>query len=720
MKQLNTMKNYLLLVIMLLLGTTTLFGQQLTAPTNLVTTPGNTSVSISLTAPSGVVSNYQWSFDGGTTWVSRIPASNALPLVIDGIQTDTTHTVRLRAVGDQDVTANPNTFTSGLSSTSSVFTTAALTAPLGLTTVIGNETLTIQFTPPTDDGGNSITSYQYTTNGGTSWTTVALTSVSSVVGSTTRKAFTIASLTNGTQYTVVVRAVNTLGAGESSESVQSTPATIPTAPAITLLTPSNDGFSVVFNSPSTNGGQSITNYQYSVDNGTTWSTPDPEITTSPLTIEGLTQSTLYRVRLRAVNGVGSGTTSASIQGTTHTLNAPTVLVGTVTSAMVSITFTAPTLKTAGTITDYEYTLDNGTTWVSSASATTTVVITGLTNGTTYSIKLRAVNSGGKGLSSTTLTATPRNNNTVAGVQFFHNVNVGTVSVTVDGDELVEELTYQSTTDFLSLPAAKQIVIRLVNGTSVVDSLTTTLTFGKNYQVFVVGGSSGKSVEFVVTDVVRTVSTQANQIQYRFVHGITSTERVTLERVTTSTPRQPIQLIALNGEYKSISSYLGHTEPGYTTLQLSSNGEVLGRFLFNFGEFEGKVVTFVGTGVVGSTLNVLGFEVDGTKIPSSVTTSDEDVETELPSQFTLYSNFPNPFNPTTNIKFDLPESANVKIQVVDVLGRQVLEMNEGTLSSGQKVVTLDGSRLSSGVYYYKVVAEGSTKTYSQGSKFTLVK
>jgi len=700
---------YILVLLLVFFGTNVL--AQPAAPTNLVATPGNTSVSIALTAPAGTITNYEWSFDNGTTWVTRTPASSTLPVVINSIQTDTTHSVLVRAVDSNG---------SGAASTALVFTTGALTAPLNLDKVVGNQTLTITFTPPVNDGGNGVTSYQYTTNAGTNWTTVALTAVSDVTGQVGKKSFTIGSLTNGTTYTVVMRAVNALGAGESSESIQGTPATVPTAPLITLITPSNNSFVVSFNPPSDNGGQAITNYQFSVDNGTTWTTSSPTVTTSPLTISELTQGTLYRVRVRAVNSIGSGASSTSIQGTTHSLSAPTALSATVTGTTATVTFTAPVLKTAGVISDYEYTLNNGTTWVSASTATTTFTITGLTNGTTYTVKVRAVNAGGKGLSSTGLVFTPRDNTTVASVQLFHNANIGKVDVLVDTDTLVAGFNYQTATNFLTVLAAEEVAIKLVNGTTVLGTLTTTLTPGSTYQVFVVGGSSGKAVEFVVTNVVRTVSTQANQVQYRFVHGITSTEKVTLERVTTSTPRQPIQQIALNENYKGISSYLGTTDLGFTTLQLTSNGEVLGRFLFNLGGFEGKVVTFVGTGVVGSTLNVLGFNIDGSKIPSSVTTSDEDVRVDVPSTFVLYSNFPNPFNPTTNIRFDLPEQANVKILVVDVLGRQVMEATEVRMSAGVKTITLDGSKLSSGVYYYKVVAEGQTKTYSESSKFTLVK
>jgi uncharacterized repeat protein (TIGR02543 family) len=69
---------------------------------------------------------------------------------------------------------------------------------------------------------------------------------------------------------------------------------------------------VNFSSPENNGGFAVTNYQYSLDNGTNWVTRTPEATTSPITITGLNDATTYQVRLRAVTPYGFGTSSSAI------------------------------------------------------------------------------------------------------------------------------------------------------------------------------------------------------------------------------------------------------------------------------------------------------------------------------------------------------------------------------------------------------------------------
>jgi hypothetical protein len=103
------------------------------------------------------------------------------------------------------------------------------------------------------------------------------------------------------------------------------------------------------------------------------------------------------------------------------------------------------------------------------------------------------------------------------------------------------------------------------------------------------------------------------------------------------------------------------------------------------------------------------------------TNDPDDNAGIPTEFRLIGAWPNPFNPTTNISFDLPESASVRIEVVDMLGRQVMSLAPRTMGSGaNRTITLDAAKLSSGVYIYRVVAETAAQTYVQGGKFTLVK
>ncbi len=89
---------------------------------------------------------------------------------------------------------------------------------------------------------------------------------------------------------------------------------------------------------------------------------------------------------------------------------------------------------------------------------------------------------------------------------------------------------------------------------------------------------------------------------------------------------------------------------------------------------------------------------------------------LPGSFMLYNNFPNPFNPTTVIRYQLPVSSVVRLGVYDLLGREVSVLVNDRKDAGIHEVKFDGRGLSSGVYFYRLTA-GS---YVQTRKFLLVR
>ena len=93
-----------------------------------------------------------------------------------------------------------------------------------------------------------------------------------------------------------------------------------------------------------------------------------------------------------------------------------------------------------------------------------------------------------------------------------------------------------------------------------------------------------------------------------------------------------------------------------------------------------------------------------------------VNSELPSEFKLHNAFPNPFNPQTNIRFDIPEAGNVKITVYDLTGRQIDVLFDQFVNPGNYEVQFKGENYSSGVYFYSM----STDKFTGTKKLVLVK
>jgi serine protease AprX len=90
--------------------------------------------------------------------------------------------------------------------------------------------------------------------------------------------------------------------------------------------------------------------------------------------------------------------------------------------------------------------------------------------------------------------------------------------------------------------------------------------------------------------------------------------------------------------------------------------------------------------------------------------------EIPAEFRLYNNYPNPFNPSTKIRFDIPHVTNAKLIVYDVLGREVSQIFEGSLKAGSYTVDFDASNLPSGVYFYRL----TTNSFTDTKKMLLIK
>ena len=81
---------------------------------------------------------------------------------------------------------------------------------------------------------------------------------------------------------------------------------------------------------------------------------------------------------------------------------------------------------------------------------------------------------------------------------------------------------------------------------------------------------------------------------------------------------------------------------------------------------------------------------------------------MPESFDLKANYPNPFNPTTTIAFDLPEASQVTLEVYDMMGRRVATLVDGNMAAGRYQATWNahadnGAAVASGVYIYRLRA-----------------
>ncbi len=193
---------------------------------------------------------------------------------------------------------------------------------------------------------------------------------------------------------------------------------------------------------------------------------------------------------------------------------------------------------------------------------------------------------------------------------------------------------------------------------------------------------------------------------------------------------PIELVYLHGKNdngKSLLTWATAQEQNNRGFFIERrNADQADGFFSKIDFVEGKGTTNTQTGysyvdrniVPGTyTYRLVQMDLDGTEHTSNTV----NVTVDAPANFALEQNFPNPFNPSTEITFTLPESAPTKLVVYNSLGQVVRTLVDGNVDAGTHKVTFDakddgGNELSSGTYIYKIIS-GS---FNETRKMTLAK
>jgi hypothetical protein len=330
------------------------------------------------------------------------------------------------------------------------------------------------------------------------------------------------------------------------------PATAPAAPTISSITPGNQQLSVAFTAGS-DGGSAITTYKYSTNGGANWQTRSSGTTASPLVIStlstdgttALTNGVSYNIQIRAVNAVGDGTATASTAATPRTTpSAPTITGITPGNQQLSVAFTAGS-DGGSSITNYKYSTDNGSSFtaVSPAATSSPITISGLTNGTTYDVKILAVNVAGDGTASSTTSATPvapvsptLNAVTLSSslTSTYGTASTG-VSFTANGSNLTaENITATAQSGFevsTSLGSGYGSSVSVAAGTTVYVRFASTISAGDKNSVTAVvlsGGGATSSANVTTSSSGNTVSQKALTVT-----GLTAENKV-YDGLTTAT------------------------------------------------------------------------------------------------------------------------------------------------------------------------------------------
>ena len=104
-------------------------------------------------------------------------------------------------------------------------------------------------------------------------------------------------------------------------------------------------------------------------------------------------------------------------------------------------------------------------------------------------------------------------------------------------------------------------------------------------------------------------------------------------------------------------------------------------------------------------------------PSTVVTGVHEGSAELPQSFALIGNYPNPFNPSTTIRYSMPQAGVVTLKVFDVLGRSIATIDIGEQNAGERQIDFHATNLSSGIYFYRLEMRGAQSGTHFATPFT---
>ena len=308
----------------------------------------------------------------------------------------------------------------------------------------------------------------------------------------------------------------------------------------------------------------------------------------------------------------------------------------------------------------------------------------------------------------------------ANLQFIHNVPTSEVVNLHLGDiRIGSGISFRHATAYRPVRAGSHdLKIQEVGG-SAEQLITTTLSLlhDRNYVVIAHGSPNDTRLKVLET---RMTSQVANQVDVLLVHGVADLGAARIEVLDPIDPMTVKTTLAGNLMLDEATRRYASLAPSQQIFRVKSmDDEVTEAYEMDLYGYANQTLVLNLSGMRND-LTMLGVDRNGMIVPTEVVTGVEE-STELPTEFVLHGNYPNPFNPSTRIQFDLPENAQVQIQIVDMLGREVIALPAQEMEAGaNRSVEMNAGSLASGTYLYRIMATGAEQRHVKTGRMMLVK
>ena len=314
----------------------------------------------------------------------------------------------------------------------------------------------------------------------------------------------------------------------------------------------------------------------------------------------------------------------------------------------------------------------------------------------------------------------------AKVQYIQNVANTPVDLYMNGNRVGNDWAFQSATQFANVVGGEHTLDVVAAGdadnTNPLATLTQRFVHEGAYNVILHG--DGSEVSIKVVEDVRLGAMAEDMVEFYVVHGARELGEVDIRIINPIDNTEVLDLLANNISWDDVGAYISLAPGGYNfEVTTANNDRQIDVFRLELQQFRQQafVLNLSGSGKSSAEgVSMLGVEQDGgTFFPSVITAAE--TEEELPTEFALKGNYPNPFNPSTNIQIDLPEKAQVTIQIIDMLGRHVMTVPAREIEAGAKrAVEINAASLASGAYLYRVIATSASGTNIDSGRMMLIK
>ena len=296
----------------------------------------------------------------------------------------------------------------------------------------------------------------------------------------------------------------------------------------------------------------------------------------------------------------------------------------------------------------------------------------------------------------------------ASVQIIHNSASPTVDVYVDGALAVSGFEYRTATGVLELPLEFTVGIAPTGG-DVIAEFPFSLEEGGEYAVVATGLLGNEDTPFGLAAAGTTFGASEGNVGLNVYHG--STDAPAVDILADSGVLVP------NLAYGEFSGYVEVPAMDYTIGIAPAGGESIADFIAPLsGLGGGSAVVFASGFLSGDdpAFGVFAALEDGTVLGLESGSLSNGLT--LNPIFELNQSYPNPFNPSTTISFQIKEFSDISINVYDINGRVVANLFDGFKSVGEYSINWNAGNIPSGTYFVNM----NTNSFSSTQKLMLIK